>query len=46
MQQIISSAFRFSRLLHFEEAFNEEKVAYEKTKVGQVGGKWFVFLCF
>jgi hypothetical protein len=46
MQQIISSEFKFSRLLRFEEASNEEKVAYEKTKVGQVGGKLFVFLCF
>jgi hypothetical protein len=26
--------WKFSQLLHFEEAFNEEKVAYEKIKIG------------
>jgi hypothetical protein len=39
MQQIISSEFKFGRLLYFKEVSNEERVAYEKTKVGQVRGK-------
>jgi hypothetical protein len=42
MMQIISSEFRFGWLICFKEAFNEEKVAYEKTKVGGWRGKWFV----
>jgi hypothetical protein len=46
MQQIISSEFGCGRLLCFEEASNEEKVAHEKTKVDQVGGKGFLFLRF
>jgi len=32
-QGIISSGFKFGRLLSFEKAFNEEKVMYEMTKV-------------
>ncbi len=38
--------FRFSRLLHFEEAFSKEKVVYEKVKVGGLKSKSLVVLCF
>jgi hypothetical protein len=33
MQQSISSEFRCGHLLCFEEAFDEDKVSYDKTKV-------------
>jgi hypothetical protein len=33
MQQIISSEFKCGCLLHFEEAFDEEKATYDKIKV-------------
>jgi hypothetical protein len=33
MQQIISAEFKCGRLLRFEEVFDEEKVAYDKSKV-------------
>ncbi len=33
MQQIISNEFKCGHLLHFEEAFDEEKIAYDKIKV-------------
>jgi hypothetical protein len=33
MQQIISSEFKCGHLLHFEEAFDEEKATYDKIKV-------------
>jgi hypothetical protein len=40
--QIISSEFIFNWLICFKEAFSEEKVVYEKTKVGGWRGKSFV----
>jgi hypothetical protein len=33
MQRIIFGEFKFGHLLQYEEAFSEEKIAYEKTKV-------------
>jgi hypothetical protein len=33
MQQFISSEFRCDHLLCFKEAFDKEKVVYEKTNV-------------
>jgi hypothetical protein len=36
---IISSEFKDGHFLHFEEAFNEEKITYEKLKV------MFNFIC-
>jgi hypothetical protein len=33
VQQIIFGEFKFGHLLQYEEAFSEEKIAYEKTKV-------------
>jgi len=48
MQQIIYGEIRSCRLLHFEEVFNKEKVAYEKFKVCEFRRKcklqYFVFL--
>jgi hypothetical protein len=33
MQCIINGKLRFDHLLHYEKAFSEEMIAYNKTKV-------------
>jgi hypothetical protein len=42
MQQIIFGEIRIGQLLHFEKAFSEKKVTYEKAKVHcELKGKCF-----
>jgi hypothetical protein len=45
MQWIIFGEFKFGCLLHFVEAFDKEKVVYEKIKTCELRDKWCVILC-
>jgi hypothetical protein len=45
MQWIIFGEFKFGCSLHFVEAFDEVKVAYEKIKIGELKDKQCVILC-
>lgn len=45
MLWIIFGEFKFGCLLHFVEAFDEEKVVYETIKMGELKDKWCVILC-
>lgn len=45
MQWIIFGEFKFGCLLRFVEVFDEEKVAYEKIKIGELRDKWCAILC-
>ncbi len=46
MQQIISGEFRCGHLLCFKEAFDKEKVAYEKTNVCELRGSEICYVMY
>jgi hypothetical protein len=46
MQQMISSEFKCGCLLHFEEAFDEEKATYNKIKVCELKVSDLLFYLF